>query len=366
MKIAIVTDWLTNYGGAESVISAFHDLFPEAPIYTTIYEPKKMKELGHLKDVRTSYLQRIPIKKQQLLLSLMPTAVEMMNLDEFDLVLSSCHSVSKGVITKPETLHISYCHTPMRYAWESWDFETRLQKFPRFLHPSIRKQIKKIREWDYCAAQRVDKYVANSSYISGQIKKYYERDSVVIYPPVHTEQFKPVHKPTEDYYFSVGRLIPYKKFDLLVQTFNELGLPLKIAGTGPDLDKLKAMAKPNIEILGYVDIQKLVELYANCKAFIFPQIEDAGIVPLEAMSCGRPVIALNRGGSLDTMIDGKTGVLFKEQSVENLKDAIERFEKMKFDTHFIRQHAQQFDVEHFKKKIMNYVEKEWEEFNRQL
>lgn len=362
MKVAIVADWLTNYGGAESVISAFHDIFPDAPVYTTIYEPKKMKELGKLKDVRTSYLQKIPIKKQQWLLSLMPTAVEMMNLDEYDLVLSSCHSVSKGVITKPNTLHISYCHTPMRYAWESWDFETRLQKFPRFLHPSIRKQIKKIREWDYCAAQRVDKYIANSSYISGQIRKYYERDSVVIYPPVHTERFKPVRQPTEDYYFSVGRLIPYKKFDLLIQTFNEMGLPLKIAGTGPDLDKLKAMAKPNVEILGYVEIEKLIDLYANCKAFLFPQIEDAGIVPLEAMACGRPVIALNRGGSLDTMIDGKTGVLFKEQSVEGLKDAIKRFEKMKFDPHFIRKHAEQFDVEHFKKKIRTYVEREWSAF----
>lgn len=374
MKIAIVTDWLTNYGGAESVISAFHDLFPDAPIYTTIFEPKKMKELGKVKDVRTTYLQKIPVKKQQWLLSLMPTAVEMMNLDEFDLVLSSCHSVSKGVVTKPETLHICYCHTPMRYAWESWDFETRLQKFPRFLHPSIRKQIKKIREWDYCAAQRVDKYVANSSHISDQIKKYYERESDVIYPPVHTEKFRPVSHPKQDYYFSVGRLIPYKKFDLLVETFNELGLPLKIAGSGPDLDKLKAMAKPNVEILGYVHEKNLIELYANCKALLFPQIEDAGIVPLEAMACGRPVIALNRGGSLDTMIDGRTGVLFKEQSVESLTEAIHRFEKMSedpegsrtasgnFDPAFIRGHAEQFDVEHFKRKIRAYIEKEWVEF----
>lgn len=362
MKIAIVTDWLTNYGGAESVISAFHDLFPEAPIYTTIYEPRKMRELGKLKNVHTTYLQKLPVKKHQWLLSLMPTAVEMIDLDDFDLVLSSCHSVSKGVVTKPETLHISYCHTPMRYAWESWDFETRLKKFPRLLHPSIRKQIKKIREWDYCAAQRVDKYIANSSHIGGQIKKYYERESEVIYPPVHTEKFKPVSSPTEDYYFSVGRLIPYKKFDLLVQTFNELGLPLKIAGTGPDLGKLKAMAKPNVEVLGYVDDKKLVNLYANCKGFLFPQIEDAGIVPLEAMSCGRPVIALNRGGSLDTMIDGKTGVLFDEQTVESLSKAIQRFEKMKFDSKVIRKHAEQFDVEHFKKKILAHIEKEWKTF----
>ena len=323
-----------------------------------------MRELGKLKDVRTTYLQKLPIKKHQWLLSLMPTAVEMMNLDEYDVVLSSCHSVSKGVITKPETLHISYCHTPMRYAWESWDFETRLKKFPRFMHGSIRKQMKKIREWDKCAAQRVDKYVANSSHIGQQIKKYYERGSDVIYPPVHTEKFKPVAKPTADYYFSVGRLIPYKKFDLLVATFNELGLPLKIAGTGPELNKLKAMAKPNVEILGYVEDKKLAKLYAHCRGFLFPQIEDAGIVPLEAMACGRPVIALNRGGSLDTMIDGKTGILFKEQTVESLKDAIERFEKMTFDSHFIRKHAKQFDVEHFKAKILHYVKREWELFKR--
>jgi len=363
MKIAIVTDWLTNYGGAESVISAFHDLFPEAPIYTTIYRPEKMRELGKLKDVRTTYLQKLPIKKHQWLLSLMPMAVEMMNLDDYDLVLSSCHSVSKGVITKPDTLHISYCHTPMRYAWESWDFETRLKKFPRFLHGSIRRQIKKIREWDYCAAQRVDQYIANSSHIGGQIKKHYGRDSEVIYPPVHTEKFKPVAKPTEDYYFSVGRLIPYKKFDLIVDTFNELGLPLKIAGIGPELDKLKAKAKPNVEILGYVDDSTLVELYTNCKAFLCPQIEDAGIVPLEAMACGRPVIALNRGGSLDTMIDGKTGVLYKEQTIAGLSEAIKKFEGMKFDPKFIRKHAEQFDVEHFKKKIRDFVEREWNVFS---
>jgi len=363
MKIAIVTDWLTNYGGAESVISAFHDLYPDAPVYTTIYKPEKMRELGKLPDVRTSYLDKIPGAKHQWLLSLMPTAVEMMDLDEFDVVLSSCHSVSKGVITKPNTLHISYCHTPMRYAWESWDFETRLKKFPKFLHPKIRKEIEKIREWDYCAAQRVDSYIANSSHIGQQIKKHYERDSHVIYPPVHTEKFTPIKNPAESYYFSVGRLIPYKKFDLLVETFNELDKKLIIAGTGPELDKLRKMAGPNVEVLGYVSDKKLLDLYANCKAFLFPQIEDAGIVPLEAMACGRPVIALNRGGSLDTMIDGKTGVFFKDQTIKSLKAAIKKFEKMKFAPDFIRKHAEKFDVEHFKKKIREYVEKEWKTYS---
>lgn len=364
MKIAIVTDWLTNYGGAESVISAFHDLFPDAPIYTTMYKPEKMRELGKLKQVKTSFLQKIPGVKHQWMLGLMPMAVEMMDLDEFDVVLSSCHSVSKGVITKPETLHISYCHTPMRYAWESWDFETRLQKFPKMLHPIIRRQIKKIRRWDKAAAQRVDEYIANSNYIKGKIKEHYERKADVIYPPVHCETFEPVEKPKADFYFSAGRLIPYKKFDLLVKAFNKSGKKLVIAGTGPELEKLRKMAKENVEVLGYVKDKKLKELYANCKGFLFPQMEDAGIVPLEAMASGRPVIAYNKGGSLDTMIDGKTGVFFEKQTVESLNKAIEKFESMKFDSKAIRKHAEKYDVEIFKERIRDYVERKYEGFRK--
>jgi glycosyltransferase involved in cell wall biosynthesis len=355
MKIALIADWLTNYGGAESVVSAFHDLFPEAPVYTTLYKPSAMRELGQLKNVHTTWLNKIPFAKHQWLLSLMPVEVERMNLDGYDIILSSCHSVSKGVITKPETVHICYCHTPMRYAWESWDLESRLKKFPRILHGTIRKQIAKIKEWDFAAAQRVDHFIANSTHIASQIKKHYGRDSVVIYPPVHTEKFKPVASPTADYYLAVGRLIPYKKFDLLVETFNELGLPLKIAGVGPDYKKIKKMAKANIEILGHVEEKELAKLYANCKALLFPQLEDAGIVPLEAMASGRPVIALNRGGSLDTMIDGVTGVLFEEQTTASLKSAIARFEKMNFDPVKIRAHAEKFDVEIFKKKISDFI-----------
>lgn len=368
-KIAIVTDWLTNYGGAESVISAFHDLFPDAPIYTTIYRPKKMRELGKLKNVHTTWLNQIPLAKHQLLLGQMPTAIEMMNLDEFDIVLSSCHSVSKGVITKPSTLHISYCHTPMRYAWEKWDFESRLKKFPRLIRPLIRHQIKKIRKWDYCAAQRVDEYIANSSYIADKIKEHYGRNSNVIYPPVQADKFKPVPNPTSDYYLAVGRLIPYKKFDLIVKVCNKLKVPLKVVGIGSDLKKIKKMAGPTVEILGRVSDEKLASLYANCKAFIFPQVEDAGIVPLEAMSAGRPVIALNKGGSLDSMKEGVTGVFFKEQTVDSLSDAIRRFETLnqvqgKFDPDVIRKHAKEFDVERFKQRIKDYIEKRWEVFKK--
>lgn len=356
-KIAIIADWLTNYGGAESVISAFTELFPEAPVFTTLYRPERLRELGKLPDVRTTWLQKLPrFIKHQWLLGQMPVAVEMMNLDEFDVVLSSCHSVSKGVITKPSTLHISYCHTPMRYAWEEWDLSSRLQKFPRVLHPYIRRTVRKIRDWDFCAAQRVDRYLANSSYIAGKIREHYGRESEVIYPPVHTERFLPVSHPRADYYLSVGRLIPYKKFDLLVETFNRLQLPLKIAGDGPEFKRLQKMAGPTVELLGYVSDTELAELYAHCKGFLFPQMEDAGIVPLEAMSCGRPVIAYDKGGSVDTMIDGVTGVLFGEQTVEALSGALARFETLEFDGAAIRHHAEQFDITVFKQKILDYVE----------
>jgi len=354
-KIAIVADWLTNYGGAESVVSAFHDLFPDAPIYTTMYKLDKMRELGHLKKIHTSWLDKIPFAKHQWLLGQMPTAVEMFDLDEYDIVLSSCHSVSKGIITKPNTLHISYCHTPMRYAWESWDLETRLKKFPHILHGAIRKQIKKIKEWDYCAAQRVDKYIANSTYVASQIKKYYGRDSHVIYPPVNTKKFQPVSNPSNDFYLAVGRLIPYKKFDLIVETFNKIGRKLKVVGIGSDYKKIKKMAGDNVEIMGRVSDNELSHLYSNCRAFIFPQIEDAGIVPLEAMSAGRPVIALNRGGSLDSMKEGMTGIFFKEQNVESLSNAIFRFEIISFDSNKIRAHAEKFDTEIFKNNILGFI-----------
>lgn len=362
MKIALVADWLTNYGGAESVISAFHDLYPEAPVYTTMYKPSKMKELGHLKKVHTSWLNKIPGLKHQWSLSFMPLAIEQFNLDEFDVVLSSCHSISKGVITKPETLHVSYCHTPMRYAWESWDFETRLKRFPRFAHGLIRNQIKKVQKWDYCAAQRVDQYIANSSYTASQIQKYYKRESHVINPPVRLSRFHVAKNPKCDYYLAAGRLIPYKKFDLLVEAFNQNKRKLKIVGVGPDYKKIKQMAKSNVEILGRVSDQELSDLYANTKAFLFPQVEDAGIVPLEAMASGRPVIAYKKGGSLDTVIENKTGIFFDEQTASALNQAINHFEKIQFDSKKIRLFAESFDTEVFKKKIKDYVDQRFKEY----
>lgn len=356
MKTAIIADWLTNYAGAENVISAFYDLYPQSKIFTTLFNAEKMKELASA-DIETSYIQKIPKAKNHhpWFLSLMPLAVESFDLSQYDVVLSSSHSVAKGVITKPETMHVCYCHTPMRYAWDDFHKYIRESNFPWLIKKMIPKQISKIRLWDRLSADRVDYFIANSSYVAKRIKKYYQRSSTVIYPPVDTVKFNLTKTPTEDYYLAVGRLIPYKKFDLLVKTFNKNGKKLKIAGIGSEMKKLQAMAKENVEFLGFVSDEELKKLYQNCKAFLFPQIEDAGIAPLEAMASGRPVIALRAGGVVDVLEEGKTGVFFEEQNVESLSEAITKLEKGKFDSTKIRKHAQQYGKKEFQKKIERFV-----------
>lgn len=364
MRLAIIADWLTNYAGAENVISAFYEQYPKSKIYTTLFNREKMKELAKA-DVETSYLQKIPGAKNHhpWFLSLMPLAVEMFDLSKYDVVLSSCHSIAKGVITKPETLHICYCHTPMRYAWDDFHSYIEQSSFPWFIKKLIPGQISKIRMWDRLSADRVDYFIANSTYVAQRIKKYYQRDSKVIYPPVDGDKFNLVKNPTEDYYLAVGRLIPYKRFDLLVETFNQNGKKLVIAGTGGELKKLQKMAKENIEFVGYVSDERLKELYQNCKAFLFPQIEDAGIAPLEAMASGRPVIAMKAGGVLDIKIEGKTGVFFEAQNIESLTEAIEKLEKMKFNPKEIRKHAMQYDRKEFQKKVDEFVKEKYGEWN---
>lgn len=365
MKIAIIADWLTNYAGAENVISAFYERYPDSKIFTTLFNPDKMKELSNA-NVETSFIQNIPGAKNHhtWFLSLMPLAIETFDLSKYNVVLSSSHSIAKGVITKPETMHVCYCHTPMRYAWDDFHTYIRESHFPWLIKKMIPGQISKIRLWDRVSADRVDYFIANSSYVAKRIKKYYQRDSEVIYPPVDGSQFNLIKNPTEDYYLSVGRLIPYKKFDLLVETFNQNGKKLKIAGTGGEMKKLKNIAKNNIEFLGYVSDEKLTELYQNCRAFLFPQIEDAGIAPLEAMSSGRPVIAMQAGGALDINIEGETGIFFQEQTIDSLSKAIEKFEKMQFQPEKIRQHALQYDTKEFQKKINAFIEEKYKTWNQ--
>lgn len=351
LKIAIVCDWLTNFAGAERVILKLHKMFPNAPIYTSIYNHEKMKDF-HDAAITTSFIQNFPKAKEkhQWYLPFYPIAFEQFDLGSFDIVISSCHSASKGIITKPKTMHMCYCHSPMRYAWDNSHEYLRTYKFPWPISRMIPKMIHKIRLWDRLAADRVDYFVTNSKFVQKRIKKYYKRDSEVIYPLVNVNDFY-ITSGKKDYYLAVGRFTPYKKFDLIIDAFNELPYKLKVIGTGKQEKELKARAGSNIEFLGRVSEKKLQELYSGAKALIFPQVEDFGITPLESMASGRPVIAFKEGGALETVKPGLSGLFFDEQTVPHLKGAIEKFEKLKWDSKQIREYVKKFDEIEFEKQI---------------
>lgn len=365
-NIAIVCDWLTNFAGAERVIYKLHSMFPNAPIYTSTFNSEKMKAFKNAV-IYTSFINKLPKAKDkhQWYLKLYPIAFEQFDLSQYDIVISSSHSCAKGIITKPETMHVSYCHSPMRYAWDNSHEYIRTYKFPWYIKRLIPRLIHKIRMWDRLAADRVDNFVTNSNYVKKRIKKYYRRDSEVIYPMVNTKDYY-VSSGKKDYYLAVGRFTPYKKFGLIVDAFNELPYKLKIVGTGVEEKELKNKAKKNIEFLGFVSDDLLKDLYANCKGLVFPQVEDFGITPLEAMASGRPVIAFKKGGALETVKEGETGIFFDEQNVMSLKSAVEKFEKSKWDSKKIRQHAKKFDESVFEKKFMKYLENSWKKWEKEM
>jgi len=357
-RVAIVCDWLTNFAGAERVILAMHEIWPEAPIYTTIYRPDRMPQFAKA-EVKTSFIQKLPYfrNKQQVAIVFMPVAVEQFDLSKYDIVISSSHSIAHGVITKPETMHVCYKHFPMRYAWETHSYLDSAA-FPSFLKKWAWGPISKLRLWDKLAADRVDQFISNSQNTANRIEKYYRRESKIINPPVDTVRFE-ITKERGNYFLALGRLVAQKKMDLLVETFNELGLPLKIVGIGPEEAALKKKAKANIEFLGYVDDATSAKLYAEARAYLMPQEEDFGITPLEAMAAGTPVVAFGKGGALETVIHGKTGTFFDKQNKESLKEAITDFAKYSFDAEEIRAHALKYDTEIFKKKIKDDVEGAW-------
>ena len=361
MKVAIVHDWLTNMGGAEQCIINFKEIYPEAPIYTTFYNPNNLDDKLKNLDVRTSFLQKKKmITNHKKYFPLLHLDYENFNLNDYDVILSSSSSCAKGVITKPESIHICYCHTPMRYAWEKRD--EYIKGMGNFKKKLVKILLHYMRIWDTISSNRVDYFIANSTAVQKRIKKHYKRDAVVIHPPVRCNLFN-ISNNDGDYYFVISRLVKYKRFDLAVQACKELGKKLVVLGDGPERENLEKIAAgcENITFLGKQPDEIVKKYMEECKALLFPGEEDFGIVPVEAQASGRPVIAYGKGGVLDTVVDNKTGILFEEQSVDSLKNAIIKFETMNFDKQEIRKHALEFDESVFQKKIKEFIDEKVKE-----
>ncbi|MFH1546328.1 MAG: glycosyltransferase [Patescibacteria group bacterium] len=364
-KVALVHDWLTDFGGAERVLLAFHELFPDAPIFTTFFRPENLPMFADA-DIRTSYLQKIPFarKHHRLFFPMMPAAVESWDFGEFDLVISDSSSgCAKGIVTKPETLHICYCHNPNRALWDGAHEYLRLHEknFNFLARKMIPRQLMKMRIWDRVAADRVDYFLANSEFVAKRIQKYYQREATVIHPPVETKQFVPSEKKPANYFLAVGRLIPYKRFDLAIQAANVLGVKLRIVGIGPEEKRLRAMAGPTVTFFGKVSEETLRRMYSECRALIFPQVEDFGLTAVEVQASGRPVIAFHGGGALETIRQNQTGIFFNQQTVSSLADAMQRAIRKRWVKKSIVKNAERFDTDKFKKRILEFVEEKLEE-----
>jgi glycosyltransferase involved in cell wall biosynthesis len=357
MKIVLAHDYLNQLGGAERVLKSLTKIFPEAEIYTLLYDAKKTSRLFEGKIKKTSFLNFIPFSKSyhRFFIPLMPLASSLLKVKDGDLIISDSAGFAKGFNFKNQ-FHIAYCHTPLRYAWEE-DYLTSKFGFVKnkALRPIFKTLLKYLREWDFEAAQKPDILIANSRFIADKIKKYYGREATVIYPPVNSAVFNYDPKlKKEDYFLAVGRLLHYKKFDLVIDVFNKLKLPLKIIGEGPELKNLqKRNTSSQTEFLGYIyDENKLRNLYNQAQALIFPQVEDFGLTAAEAQSCGLPVIAYNGGGVLEIVKDKLNGLVFNEQNPESLTEAVLKFKSETFDRNFIAQSAQKFSEERFKNEIL--------------
>lgn len=365
MKVALVHDWLVNYGGGERVLEQFLQMYPSADIFTLVYDKKKMAGHFPAEKVHCSFVQKIPFatKLYTKFLKLMPSAFESFDLTKYDLVIASSSSCAKGVLTAPETPFIAYIHSPMRYAWDLYyDYYKKSKALTRFF---MKRWIPGIRQWDYISSQRIDTIIANSRYIARRIQRCWNRDSVVVHPPVDTQRLAPNGLPPEDFFVAFSRFVPYKRLDLAIKACGSLHKKLVVIGSGSQEEELKKLAssykEADIQFTGRISDSEVASYLQRCRALIFCAEEDFGIIPVEAQACGRPVIAYGRGGALETVIDGKTGVFFNCQTEEALVIALERFEKLEkegvFDASEINRHAQIFSSERFRKEIAGVIEK---------
>ncbi len=356
MRVALIHDWLTGMRGGERVLEGLCEIYPEATIFTLIHIPGATSPIIERMTIKTSFIRRLPFASTRYrhYLPLFPTAIEQFDLRGYDLIISISHCVAKGVIVPPHATHFCYCNTPMRYAWDLYhDYfpPKRLGFLSRTLIPLF---INYLRVWDVTSSTRVDYFIANSNNVASRIKRHYKRDSVVIYSPVNTEFFVPGGEP-QDFFLIISALVPYKKVDLAIEAFNQLKLPLKIVGKGPERSRLKRMANKNITFLGELTDQEIRKLYQTCQALIFPGEEDFGLTSLEAQACGRPVIAFRKGGALESVIEEETGVFFDQQSPASLKNAVDKFYKISFNKEKIRVNALKFSREKFKHKLIDFI-----------
>lgn len=355
MKVAIVHDWLTGMRGGEKVLEVLCELFPQADVYTLVYMPHKMSDTINRMNVITSPLQKFPgiERKYRYYLPLMPVMIERFNLTDYDLIISSSHCVAKGIRFKKGIRHICYCHTPMRYIWDMYSDYFGNASLP--VRAVIKIFLKYLRNWDIRSSRRVNCFIANSKTVQERIKRIYDRDSIVIYPPVDTDRF--YYKENEersDYFLFVGAFAAYKRVDLVVDVFNESNEKLIIIGNGRGFDSIRKNARDNITFPGWLEDEEMRCYYARAKALIFPGLEDFGIVPVEAMACGTPVIAFEQGGATETVSEGITGTFFNEQTKNSLHEAIKRFDILKFNRNILRDHALKFSRSKFKENIIEY------------
>jgi glycosyltransferase involved in cell wall biosynthesis len=360
MKLALVHDWLNQVGGAEDVLATLVKMYPDAPLYTSIYWRDGMPDAWKAWPIHTLWIDKLPgiHRHHQRYLPLYPLAFGGLKIDGYDVILSNksgfCHGVQKGRgNTKSQAIHICYCLAPTRYVWQLDAYMDR-ENMGNSTRMLLKPLVALLKRWDYAAAQRVDHFIAISTEIQERIRQYYGRESVVIYPPVETARFKPA-ETVGDYFLVVSRLIPYKRIDLAVRACTQLGLPLMVAGAGRDRERLEQMAGPTVKFLGRVPDAELPDLMAHCKCFLFPGLEDFGITPVQAMAAGRPVIAFKGGGALDTVIPSVTGEFFTEQTVESLAQVLRTFDATHYDAEQVRVHALKFDEAVFRQQLGDFV-----------
>ncbi len=365
-RVAIVCDFLTDVGGAEKVVAEIASLYPEAPVFTLLHDAKKTASLvdpARVRPVKLPFFARLLRSRRRYIFPLFPRLIESIDLAGYDIVISSAHSYAKGIITKPDTLHVCYCHSPTRYLWDWKDEYLNEQKLTGLKRRIVQKLLTDLRQWDLLASERVDRFVANSQHVRHRIQKYYRRESAVIYPPIALPDIAP-SRGDVGYFLIVSRLEPYKRIDLALRAFARLkDIPLVIIGTGSQEKALRAMATDNVEFLGRKDDATVRAYLQGCRGFIFPGEDDFGMAPVEAMAAGKPVVAYGKGGALETVIEGSTGTFFYEPTPKDLKEALLRLISVEktLDPAVIRARAEQFSTAVFRRKLKAFVSQAWDE-----